>query len=44
MKIFLHVEAIFPQDTPELGLIAKDNFYPQDLSRAKHFCKSYFDT
>jgi hypothetical protein len=22
----------------------EDNFYPQDLSRAKHFCKSYFDT
>ena len=30
--------------TPELGSIAKDNLYPQDLSRAKHFCKSYFDT
>ncbi|KAL5647553.1 hypothetical protein ACJX0J_041908, partial [Zea mays] len=29
--------------TPELGLNAKDNLYPQDLSWAKHFCKSYFD-
>jgi hypothetical protein len=37
MKIFLQVEAIFPQEFPELGLNAKDNLYPQDLSRAKHF-------
>jgi hypothetical protein len=44
MKIFLQVEAILPQDNPELGINAKDNLYPQDLSRAKHFCKSYFDT
>jgi hypothetical protein len=44
MKIFLQVKAIFPRITPELGLNAKDNLYPQDLSRAKHFCKSYFDT
>jgi hypothetical protein len=44
MKIFLQVEVILPQDNPELGINAKDNLYPQDLSRAKHFCKSYFDT
>jgi hypothetical protein len=32
--------------TPELGLNVKDNLYPQDLplSKAKQFCKSYFDT
>jgi hypothetical protein len=34
----------FLRITPELGINAKDNLYPQDLSRAKHFCKSYFDT
>jgi hypothetical protein len=34
----------FLRITPELGSIAKDNLYPQDLSRAKHFCKSCFDT
>jgi uncharacterized protein HemX len=44
MKIFLQVEAILLRITLELGIIAKDNFYPQDLSRAKHFFKSYFDT
>jgi hypothetical protein len=44
MKIFLQVEAILPRITPELGIIAKDSLYPQDLRRAKHFCKSYFDT
>jgi uncharacterized protein HemX len=30
--------------TPELGINAKDNLYPQDLTRDKHFCNSYFDT
>jgi hypothetical protein len=44
MKIFLQVESILPQDKPELGISAKDKLYLQDLSRAKHFCKSYFDT
>jgi hypothetical protein len=44
MKIFLQVEAILPQDKPELGISAKDKIYLQDLSMAKHFCKSYFDT
>jgi hypothetical protein len=42
MKIFLQVEAIFLRITPKLGIIAKDNLYPQDLSGAKHFCKQYF--
>jgi hypothetical protein len=39
MKIFLLVEAILPQDKPELGISAKDKLYPQDLhlGRAKHF-------
>ena len=43
MKIFLQVEAILPQDKPELGISAKDKLYPQDLplGRAKQFCKSY---
>jgi hypothetical protein len=44
MKIFLQVEVILSQDKPELGISAKDKLYLQDLSRAKHFCKSYFDT
>ena len=44
MKIFLQVEAILPQDKPELGISAKDKLYLL-ISRAKHFfCKSYFDT
>jgi hypothetical protein len=44
MKIFLQVEAILPQDKPELGISAKDKFYLL-ISRAKHFfCKSYFNT
>jgi hypothetical protein len=31
---------------PSSGINAKDNLYPQDLplGKAKHFCKSYFDT
>jgi hypothetical protein len=43
MKIFLHVEAILPQDKPELGISAKDKLYLQDLplGRANQFCKSY---
>jgi hypothetical protein len=31
----------FLRITPELDIIAKENLYPQDLSRAKHFCKQY---
>jgi hypothetical protein len=46
IKIFLQAEAIFLRITPELGINAKDNLYPQGLplGKAKHFCKSYFDT
>jgi hypothetical protein len=36
MKIFLQVEAILPQDKPELGISAKDKLYLLK-SRAKHF-------
>jgi uncharacterized pyridoxamine 5'-phosphate oxidase family protein len=44
IKIFLQVEAILPQNKPELGISAKDKLYLL-TSRAKHFfCKSYFDT
>jgi hypothetical protein len=43
LKIFLQVEVILPQDKPELGISAKDKLYLL-ISRAKHFCKLYFDT
>jgi hypothetical protein len=42
-KILLQVEAILPQDKPELGISAKDKLHLL-ISRAKHFCKSCFDT